>query len=211
MNTIKIIIADDHKILVDGLIAILQPLPHIEVVGRAANGKEVLNLLNKQIVDVVLLDLSMPVMDGLETTLQIKQKYPRVKVLILTTNDEGSIIASVFESGANGYLLKNISNQQLIQGIEDAAAGKKVISNELTDKLIEGLQQKNEEIPHLTRREQQVLHLIAEELTLNDIAEKLNISVHTVVTHKRSLFVKMQTNTSVGLVRKAIQLGFLKA
>ena len=211
MKTIKVIVADDHKLVANGLIALLQPIPTIEVVGTAANGLEVLQLLEKRSADVVLLDISMPEMDGLETTEQIKKRYPGVRVLVLTTNDEGSIIASLFERGADGYLLKNVSNQELIQGIETAHRGQRVLSVELSHKLIDGLQRDKNRVPRLTKRERQVLALIADECTLNDIAAQLSLSVNTVVTHKRNLFTKLATNTSVGLVRRAIQLGLLEA
>ncbi len=210
---INILLADDHQILVDGLRAILERDPDLNVIGTAANGLKVLEFLEKQHADVLLLDLQMPVMDGLETTMHVNKKYPDVKVLILTTNDEGSIITSIFKRGAIGYLLKNSSQEILIQGIKDAYIGKKVLSPHLTEKMIESLSEKPKlkpgEIPKVTKRELEVVKLIAKEYTIQQIADELFVSTNTVATHKRNLFVKMDVKNSVGLIRKAVDWGML--
>ena len=210
---IKILLADDHQILMDGLKAILEFDPELEVVGTAANGLQVLEFLKSQSADVLLLDLQMPVMDGLETTLQVKKQYPDIKILMLTTNDEGSIITSIFKRGATGYLLKNASKETLIQGIKDAYAGKKVLSPHLTAKMIESLAEKPKprqgEIPKITKRELEVVKLIAKEYTTQQIADALFVSTNTVATHKRNLFVKMDVKNSVGMIKKAVDWGLL--
>jgi len=210
---IKVLLTDDHQILLDGIRAILEQDPELEVVGTAANGLQVLELLKKQSVDVLLLDLMMPIMDGLETTMHVKKKYPKVKVLMLTTNDEGSIITSIFKEGASGYLLKNASQQTLIQGIKDAYIGKKVLSPHLTAKMIESLNQKSKprqnRIPKITKSELEVVKLIAQEYTTQQIADTLFVSTNTVATHKRNLFVKMDVKNSVGMIRKASDWGLI--
>lgn len=210
---IKIILADDHQILLDGIRAILEQDEELEVVGTAANGLQVLELLKKQSADVLLLDLMMPMMDGLETTMHVQKQFPDVKILILTTNDEGSIITSIFKRGATGYLLKNASQDILIQGIKDAYKGKKVLSPHLTTKMIESLNEQSKPkpngIPKITRRELEVIKLIAKEYTTQEIADTLFVSTNTVATHKRNLFVKMDVKNSVGMVKKASDWGML--
>lgn len=213
MEKIKVLIADDHQIMLDGLKAILGKDRSLTVVGTARNGLEVLEFLKREPVDVLLLDLQMPVMDGLETTLHAKKVLPDLKIIMLTTNDEGSIITSLFKAGATGYLLKNASKEYLIQGIKDAHEGKKVISTHLTEKMIESLTDdpkvKEGTIPMITKREIEVVKLIAQEYTTQEIADKLFVSTNTVATHKRNLFVKMDVKNSVGMIKKAVEWGLI--
>lgn len=210
---IKILLVDDHQILLDGIKAILERDEELTVVDTAANGKEALTKLKETEVDVLLLDLQMPVMDGLETLTQVKKLYPDLNVLMLTTNDEGSIITSIFKSGATGYLLKNASQETLIQGIKDAYTGQKVLSPHLTAKMIESLSEKPKtvqgQIPKITKRELEVVRLIAKEYTTQQIADALFVSTNTVATHKRNLFVKMDVKNSVGMIKKAVDWGML--
>ncbi|MBN3518588.1 response regulator transcription factor [Algoriphagus lutimaris] len=213
MEKIKVLLADDHQIMLDGLKAIFAKDKSIEVVGTANNGLEVLEFLKNQSIDVLLLDLQMPVMDGLETTMHVKKSYSEVKVIMLTTNDEGSIITSLFKVGATGYLLKNASKESLIQGIKDAFEGKKVLSAHLTEKMIDSLNEnpkpKEGEIPKITKREIEVVKLIAQEYTTQEIADALFVSTNTVATHKRNLFVKMDVKNSVGMIKKAVDWGLI--
>jgi DNA-binding NarL/FixJ family response regulator len=213
MEKIKVLIADDHQILLDGIKAILDKDKALQVVGTASNGLEVLEFLKTEKVDVLLLDLQMPVMDGLETTMHVSKSFPDVKVVMLTTNDEGSIITSLFKVGAAGYLLKNASKEYLLKGIKDAYAGHRVISSHLTDKMIESLlekpKSKKAELPKITKREIEVVKLIAEEYTTQEIANQLFVSTNTVATHKRNLFVKMDVKNSVGMVKKAVDWGII--
>ncbi|MDM9631103.1 response regulator [Robiginitalea aurantiaca] len=213
MEKIKVLLADDHQIMLDGLKAILTKDRSLAVVGTAKNGLEVLEFLKKEPVDVLLLDLQMPVMDGLETTMHVKKAYPEVKIIMLTTNDEGSIITSLFKVGASGYLLKNASKEYLLKGIKDAHEGKKVISSHLAEKIIESLTEdpkpKEGTRPMITKREIEVLKLIAEEYTTQEIADQLFVSTNTVATHKRNLFVKMDVKNSVGMIKKAVDWGLI--
>lgn len=210
---INILLADDHQILLDGIMAMLENDPELHVVGTASHGLQVLEMLKKTEVDVLLLDLQMPVMDGLETILHALKIKPELKILILTTNDEGSIITSIFKKGATGYLLKNASKETLITGIKDAYAGKKVLSAHLTSKMIESLNEKPRplkgQVPQITKRELEVIKLIAKEYTTQQIADTLYLSINTVATHKRNLFVKMDVKNSVGMIKKATDWGLL--
>ena len=210
---IRILIADDHQILLDGLKAMLDNEPGLQVVGTASNGLQAIELLKKQAVDVLLLDLQMPVMDGLETISEALKLTPGLRILILTTNDEGSIITNIFKKGATGYLLKNSSRDTLVQGIRDAYEGKKVLSAHLTTKMIDSLNEKPRvmkgQMPMITKRELEVIRLIAREYTTQQIADELFLSVNTVATHKRNLFVKMDVKNSVGMIKKATDWGLL--
>lgn len=213
MDKIRVLLADDHQILLDGLKAILSRDKSLTVAGTVKNGLEVLEFLKTTPVDVLLLDLEMPVMDGMETAMHVKKSFPEVIIIMLTTNDEGSIITSLFKVGATGYLLKNASKENLVQGIKDAYAGKKVISSHLTEKMIESLTEppkpKNGDRPMITNREIEVIKLIAQECTTQEIADQLFVSTNTVATHKRNLFVKMDVKNSVGMVKKAMDWGII--
>ena len=213
MERIRVLIADDHQIMLDGLKAILSKDRSLSIVGTARNGLEVLEFLKKEPVDVLLLDLQMPVMDGMETTLHARKSFPDLKIIMLTTNDEGSIITSLFKAGATGYLLKNASKEYLIRGIKDAFEGKKVLSSHLTEKMIESLMEppkpKEGAMPLITKREIEVVKLIAQEYTTQEIADKLFVSTNTVATHKRNLFVKMDVKNSVGMIKKAVEWGLI--
>jgi len=210
---IRIFLTDDHQILLDGIKAMLINEPGIQVVGTASNGLQTLECLKKHEVDVLLLDLQMPVMDGLETIMHALSIQPGLKILILTTNDEGSIITTLFKRGAMGYLLKNASKETLINGIKDAHAGRRVLSAHLTSKMIESLNERPRplqgQMPQITKRELEVIKLIAKEFTTQEIADELYVSVNTVATHKRNLFVKMDVKNSVGMIKKATDWGLL--
>ncbi|MGK0365785.1 MAG: DNA-binding NarL/FixJ family response regulator [Saprospiraceae bacterium] len=211
---IRILLADDHQILLDGLKSMLEEETDFVIVDTALNGVEALQKLEKQPVDVLLLDLQMPRMDGIETTVIAKKRFPELKILILTTNDEGSIITEILKKGATGYLLKNTSKQELIRGIRLAHAGKTVLNNQVTTKMVENIRQqaelpKKSKLPKITRREQEVLELIAQEFTAQEIADQLFVSLNTIITHRRNLLVKLDVKNSVGLVRKAMENGII--
>ena len=214
MKKIKILLADDHQILLDGLTAMLSTEPDFEIIATAQNGQQVIQILREKAVDVLVLDLSMPEMDGMETTKVVKKLYPDLKIIILTTNDEGSIITELLKQGAIGYMLKNSSQAHLIKGIRLAYEGKTVLNSEVTAKMVESFRAikaptLQKDTPKITRREKEVLQLISEEYTAQEIANKLSVSLNTIITHRRNLFVKLDVKNSVGLVKKAIQNGLI--
>lgn len=214
MKKIKILLADDHQILLDGLKSMLEEEDDFEIVGTANNGVEALQCLDNLEADVLVLDLYMPRMDGIEATAIANKKYPNLKILILTTNDEGSIITEILKNGASGYLLKNASQKELVRGIRLAKAGKTVLSDQVTAKMIESMQQehsksKQPKIPKITNREKEVLEYIAQEYTAQEIANELFVSLNTIITHRRNLFVKLDVKNSVGLVRKSMEYGII--
>ena len=209
---IKVLIADDHPLLSKGIQELLADHELIEVNHIAHNGKEVLSILKKYEIDVILLDINMPVMDGLETCKQVKKKYPKVAVLALTMYKNGSFVQQMLKNGALGYLLKNTEYRELVKAIKTVHNGKTYLHPSANQALMDSLMNKENKdtyIPTLTRREKEVLKLIAEEHTTTEIATKLHISTNTVETHRRHLISKFNVRNSVGLIKVALQKGML--
>lgn len=209
---IRIIIADDHQMFIDGLKALLKTQKQFAITGEALNGKQLLQVLNTQDADIILMDVNMPEMDGAEATRQIKQQYPQTKVIMLTMFNTRDYIEKLLKAGADGYILKNTGKEELILAIETVYRGESFFSREVTDKIMEGLQKKKSAetdplLTELTEREKDVLKLIVQELTTNEISEKLHISTHTVETHRKNLISKLQVKNIAGLVKYAIQYG----
>lgn len=209
---IKLLIADDHQVLIQGLVELLNGLTHIQVTHTASNGQEVLDILGKNSIDVILLDINMPIMNGLDACKKITQKYPQTKVLALTTLNKGSFIQQMLKNGASGYLLKNTSQDELITAIETVYRGETFLNDQTNKILLNSLmnQKPNEAfIPTLTRREKEVLDLIAKEMTTTEMSKELHISLNTIETHRRNLIQKFNVRNSVGLVREAMLKGII--
>lgn len=210
---IKLLLADDHKVLIEGLKELLNGLNHITITHTANNGQQVIDILKDNPVDVILLDINMPVLNGLDACKQIKKKYPDIKILALTTLNKGSFIQQMLKNGASGYLLKNTSQDELITAIETVYRGETFMNEQTNKILLDSLmnQKPNQAfIPTLTRREKEILELIAKEMTTSEMAETLHISLNTVETHRRNLIQKFNVRNSVGLVREAILKGILE-
>lgn len=208
---IKIAIADDHQMFIDGIKSLLKGNKNMLVSLEATNGEQLLSLLKEQPTEVILMDVNMPVMDGIEATKQVKQKYPDTRVIMLTMFSSKDYIEKLLRAGANGYILKNTGKEELTTAIERVMQGESYFSKEVTERIMEGLQgKKAENNPHmveLTEREKDVLRLIAQELTSHEIADKLFISFHTVETHRKNLISKLQVKNIAGLVKYAVQNG----
>lgn len=185
----------------------------LECVGTATNGQEMLNLLAKGPVDVVLLDINMPVKDGIETCTEIKAQHPGIKVLMLTMIREVSMIRKSLNQGADGYLLKHEGKDEIVKAIKSVYAGKMYNSEAVTDLVMHsftsGYNAKPSLIPKLSRREKEVLELIVNECSTAEIAEKLFISFNTVASHRKSLMAKLDVKNTAGLVRKSLELGLV--
>jgi len=203
---LKIIIADDHKIVIDGLKSLLIQEPHIKVVGEASNGKEALDLIENTKVDIAVLDISMPEMNGVEATKIIKKEYPEVKILILTMHDGSEFIHELVEIGANGYILKNRGTEEFVEALETIANGEEYIKGQVLNTLLKAVRKPKQKV-QFTRREKDVLRLIVDEHTTSEISAKLNIANSTVETHRRNLIEKTGVKSSLGLVRYAIENG----
>lgn len=208
---IKIILVDDHQVLLDGIASMLDTQSEFQIVGKARDGKELLSLLLVRKCDVVLLDISMPNMDGIETAKALKALYPSINILCLTTHDEPGLIAKMIENGALGYILKNCSQKELSDAVYKTYRGEAVMNQDVADRLKLGVKQRmlNGYEVKLTKRELEVLKLIAEELTTSEIAEKLFLSQSTIESHRRNLFLKLDAKNAVGLVKRGYQLNFI--
>ncbi len=211
---IGIYIADDHEMFVEGISLSLAIKGAIVVEASANNGTELIELLEKKSVDVVLLDINMPGMNGFEAAKIIVKKFPSVKIIALSMFLEKEYIQELIDIGVSGYILKNTRIQELEKAIILVASGKKYFSNDVGLKLLNA--QTNSEYPQgflleqshgLTEREIDVLKLIVQENTTSEIAEKLFISVHTVETHRKNLIKKVKVKNIAGLVKYAVQNG----
>lgn len=211
MDDITISLIDDHKMIRDGLKTYLEDYPHIKVLVEASDGKEALELLEKQQVDVVITDIAMPEMDGLEFVKAYKSKHPEQKTLALTMLNENQYIKQMIAAGANGYILKTCTEKEFITAIEQVNAGNSYYAPEVTEVIMNSLTRKKKpskrlvyEIP-LTDRETEVLHLICHEKSNAEIADQLFISVRTVESHKRNLLEKTGCKNVAGLVVYALE------
>jgi DNA-binding NarL/FixJ family response regulator len=210
MSHIKVIIADDHRLFNDGISSILQKSDNIKLIGCASDGEELLKLLSQNPVDLVILDISMPRMNGLIAAERIKSQYPETLILVVTMNDSVDIIKSLLDTRVNGILLKNTDKTELLLAISEVCKGEGYFSQKITQQLAKSYRQGQEDKWQLTRREKEVLQCIFEGLSTSEIAERLFISNYTVETHKKNLFLKSGVNKSALLVKKALEMGYLK-
>ena len=210
----RIILADDHKIFLDGLHALLAAQEDLQVLATTEDGEALLHALKEHNADVVLMDYNMPGMDGLECTRLVRQQFPEVKILVLSMHNTPGHIQRILKAGAHGYLLKNTSKDELVRAISTVVEGGNYYSAEVTETIMQGLQRQeanaaNYQIAKLTEREREVLILIADEKTTAEIAEELHISKHTVETHRKNLISKLQVRNVNGLVKYAVQQGLV--
>lgn len=209
---IRIIIADDHQMFIDGVKALLENEDDLKVVGEALNGKQVLGLLEHEPADLILLDVNMPEMDGIETCKLVKQQYHDIKVLMLTMYNNAEFIYGLINVGANGYILKNTGKAELLDAIKTLYSGKTYYSKEVTETILQSLPRQQEHKPEtvpLTEREKEVLKLIVREYNTNEIAAELFISPNTVETHRKNLLSKLKAKNIAGLVKFALQTGLV--
>lgn len=205
---IKLLIADDHQLLIDGIKSTLEDVEDITIIAKANNGFEVIKILESKKADIVLMDINMPYMDGLECTKKVNQDFPETKVIALTQYDEKRFVKRMIKNGACGYLLKDASKAELLKAIREVYAGKKYFSPKLSVKFLEDHYQTtkiNPLFPHLTERERQILNLICKGYSSIEIAEQLNISYNTVENHRANLMEKSDTKNTAGLVRWAVE------
>ncbi len=207
---IRILLADDHQMFLDGIKAFLEKEENIEIVGEALDGNQVLELMANVKVDIVVLDIRMPNMDGHETLLNLKQKYPNTKILVVSTFGEGKYVHKMLSNGAEGYLMKNKSKEELVNAINDIYKGKRFISHSIQEVYWKMIQDKSKKVKtdiHFTQRELEVLKLIAKGLQDREIADELNIAETTVFTHCRNLRKKVQVTNRTELALHAKEHG----
>lgn len=212
-DTIKLIIVDDHEIFRNGLKMILGRLKHIDIVGEASNGQEFLSLIKSTKCDVVLMDIEMPVMNGIDATAKAMSEYPGLKIIALTMFQEDDYIQSMMDSGVRGFLIKNVGKETLDKAILTVYRGGTYYSEELfnffTKKFAEPTKIEEPEID-LTSREKEILQLLAQGLGNKEIADKLFISERTVVGHKSHLLAKTGTKSAISLLSFAIKNGLVE-
>jgi len=198
----SIFIVDDHYMVIEGIRSLLQNEKGIEWTGHAMNAASCLAFLKKQQPDVILMDINLPDKSGIDLCKEVKEKYPSVFIIGLSTFNQQSFIQKMMEHGASGYVLKNATQEELKEAIETVIKGKVFLSEDVSQAL------RKEETPDivLTRREKEVLELIADGMTNIEIAQKLFISVTTVDTHRKNLLAKLEARNTASLVRIATQL-----
>jgi DNA-binding NarL/FixJ family response regulator len=204
---IRVLVVDDHPVVRDGLRGMLDSQPDLEVIGEAANGQQALTAVAHQPPDVVLMDLRMPELDGVEATRQIGAHHPTVRVLVLTTYDDDADIIRAVEAGATGYLLKDTPRHELFDAVRAAARGETVLTPAVAAKLMRQLREGADD--QLTDRELDVLRLVAKGLTNRAIATELHVSEATVKTHLVHTFTKLDVDDRTAAVMAALQRGLL--
>ncbi len=211
MKRIKVLIADDHTLVRDGIRSLLELIVDIEVVGEAINGKEALEKVEQLAPDVVLMDLAMPIMGGLEATRRIRKQFPQTKVLALTQYDDSEYVIPVIEAGASGFVTKMSAFSELTSAIQAVYKGESYLSPSAAAALVQEYQQKTEvegekdPYQQLTDREREVLKLVAEGHTVREIAEMLVVSPKTVEWYKTSLMNKLNIHNKTDLIKFAIR------
>ena len=217
MDKTRIVLADDHAILREGIRALLEDQPDMAVVGEAADGRRAVELAREQAPDLVVMDIGMPLLNGLEATRQIKREYPQVSVLVLTMHDNEEYVSQILAAGASGYVLKRAASSELVSAIRAVAAGQSYLSPAVTKLLIEGYIGRQpaasavvDPFDTLTAREREVLQLVAEGHTNSQIAKLLNISVKTVKAHRSYLMQKLGLHDRGELIKVAIQRGIIE-
>jgi DNA-binding NarL/FixJ family response regulator len=214
MNThpkIRILIADDHKMMLDGLRSLLASETNIKIVAQATNGIQVLDILAHEEIDVAVIDISMPEMNGYDTVLAIKQKYPATKVIILSLHKDETHVGKMLNAGVTGYIIKDRGSDELVKAINEVAAGNEYYDSEVLKVSVNSLKNKSagpEKEISFTPREKEVLHSIADGLTSKQIGEKLFIAESTVETHRKNLLAKLSLPNSKYLMKFAIEKGY---
>lgn len=215
MQKIRILVVDDHTIVRDGICALLSLAADMEVVGEAANGQEAMEKVEELTPDVVIMDIAMPLMGGMETTRRIRKQFPGTRVLALTQYADKEYVFPVIEAGAHGFISKTAASSELVVGIRSVYRGDSFLSPSVAKLLVENvqtgknLQERRDPYDQLTGREREVLKLLAEGHTTQEIAEILVISPKTVEGYKTNLMDKLDIHNRVDLVKYALRKGII--
>jgi DNA-binding NarL/FixJ family response regulator len=211
---INVLLVDDHQIIIDGLQSLIENAEGIRVISQANNGREALGILKILDVDVVLMDIDMPVMNGLDAAKIIHENYAATRVIILSMHGDRALIKELIKMGVDGYLLKNASKDELLNAIKMVASGDRYFSSDVTVSLLNDEPAYNKTLTKsglkLTAREIEILKLIAEGFTNKEIGEQLFISHRTVDTHRTNLMKKLNINNVAGLISFAIKNGIIQ-
>lgn len=214
----RIIVVDDHQLVLDGLASIVKEIEEIDLLATASNGKEGLKLVEVLKPDLILTDIDMPIMNGIEFTTILKRDFPEIKVIVLTMHSEPSLTKKLMELGADGYLLKNADCKELVEGVLKVASGKSYFSAAVTQSLLNdgkvvtssfASETETVILSRLTSREIEILKAIAEGYSNKEIGDKLFISHRTVDTHRTNLMKKLEVHNIAGLIKFAIKSGLV--
>lgn len=205
----SILIIDDHPLVGDGISMMLREVEYLQIVGLCKSGKEAMDFLETYQPDIILLDINLPDIDGLELCILIRKQNKKSKIIGLTSTNEAGIITQLLANGANGYLLKNMEREELLLAIEEVKNDRIFLSKEANQKILEqyhSLREAIQNTPVLTRREKEILDLLHNGYSGPGIAEKLFLSQHTVETHRKNLMQKLNANTTPQLLKVARDL-----
>jgi len=210
--TMKILLADDHEIMREGICALLRKHPEMEVIGQAADGRSAVDMVKQLQPDVVVMDIGMPNLNGIEATQQMVAENPHIKVMALSTHSDGSVVAKMIKAGATGYMLKESAFSELLDGLRTMAEGKTYLCSKISKVVFADYinlltNPRNEAIDGLTAREREILQLVAEGHTTRDIAEALRLSPKTVDSHREHIMEKLGIRNVAGLTKYAIREG----
>lgn len=207
MSKIKIVLADDHSLIREGFKSLLGKNENFEIAGEAENGRELIEVAEKIIPDVVLTDVTMPVLSGLEAMELLLKRHSAMKFIILTMHEEREYVLNALKRGANGYVLKNIERGELEKAITTVYKGGKYFSPVITNILAESvLKNDTDEPEEISNREKEVLELVASGNSTKQIADKLGISVRTVESHRINMLKKMKVSNTAELIKKAMEM-----
>ena len=211
---IRVVLADDHPLIRQGLRAMLEAAPEVDLVDEATDGRELIEKVREHLPNVVVVDIRMPEMDGLEAVRRIRKHHPDVKALMLTVHDEEAYVQEAIRAGASGYLLKTVSAEELVKGIQAVAAGKAMLHPAITRQLIDEFASMStsggKQHRDLSPREQDVLQLLAYGKSNKEIAKELGIGAQTVKTHISHIFAKLGAADRTGAVALALRKGLVE-
>lgn len=210
---INVLIADDHQLFREGLVNLLSSAPDIKVIAQAKDGKDAIEKTKQLIPDVLLIDIGMPQMNGIDATRQLKKELPEVKIIAVSMHSDRQYVKGILEAGADGYLLKNCTYHQLTDAIISVHSGKKILSDDITDLVIKGYLEPSDSeadgFSDLSEREVEILQLYAEGKSTREISEKLFISVKTVGTHKQHILEKLNLKNNADIIKFALKKGMI--
>jgi DNA-binding NarL/FixJ family response regulator len=207
MKKVRILLADDHVLVADALKSLLEPT--YEVVGAVADGRTLLAAAKRLKPDLIMVDVGMPQLNGLDATRQVKRLLPTVKVIVVTMNEDSTLVAEAFRAGASGYMLKHSASQELLQAIQEVVKGASYLSPRITQgavsALLRGDNKDSEKARELTPRQREVIQLLAEGRSMKEIADILTISLRTVAAHKYRVMEMLDIRTNADLYRYAVK------
>ncbi len=215
MEKINILIADDHLLFAKLMSNLLLSANNVNIAGIASDGEETLKMIGEKKIDIVLLDIGMPKIDGLQVLKELKSNYPGIKIIVVSSRNDAWLIKKSLNTGALGYLTKSANDFEVLEAIKTVYNGESYCSQDTMKSIVNGFTHKNgdrdysEKYQMLTRREKEILKSIASELTTNQIADSLNISIRTVETHRKNILQKLDVRNTVGLMKVAVKANML--